>query len=60
MGIKDWFSKGKQVAAENKDAVKEGIDKAGDVVDDKTGGKFSEQVDQGQEAAKDFIEDLPE
>lgn len=60
MGIKDWFSKGKQAAAENKDAVKEGIDKAGDVVDDKTNGKFSEQVDQGQEAAKDYVEKLPE
>lgn len=60
MGFKDWFSKGKQAAAENKDAVKDGIDKAGDMVDDKTGGQHSEHVDMGQDAAKDFVDDLPE
>ena len=60
MGWKDWFGKGKEAVADNKDAVKEGIDKVGDTVDDKTGGKFTEQVDQGQDAAKDFVEGLPE
>ncbi len=60
MGIKDWFSKGKKAAAENKDAVKDGIDKAGDFVDDKTGGQHSEHVDKGQEVAKDYVENLDE
>jgi hypothetical protein len=60
MGFKDWFSRGKQAAAENKDAVKEGIDKTGDMVDEKTDGRFAEHVDQGQDAAKDFVDDLPE
>ena len=36
MGIGDLFKKAKNAAAENKDAVKDGIDKAGDFVDDKT------------------------
>lgn len=60
MGIKDWFNKGKQAVAENKDAVSDGVDKAGDLIDEKTDGKYAEHVDKGQDAAKDFIEKLPE
>lgn len=58
MGIKDWFSKGKEAAADNKDAVKGGIDKAADMVDEKTDGKLSEHVDTGQEMAKDAVDKL--
>ena len=58
MGFGDWFKKAKGMAAENKDAVKDGIEKAGDFVDDKTGGKYSEQVDKGQDAASDFVDNL--
>lgn len=39
----------------NEEAIKEGIDKAGDFVDDKTGGKFAEQVDAVQGAASTFV-----
>lgn len=60
MGWKDWFNRGKQAAAENKDAVKGGIDKAGDMVDEKTGGQHAEHVDKAQDAAKDYVEKLPE
>jgi hypothetical protein len=56
----DWFKKGKQAAAENKEAVKDGIDKVADVADDKTGGQHSEQIDQGAETAKDYVEGLDE
>ena len=58
MGIGDLFKKAKNAAAENKDAVKDGIDKAGDFVDDKTGGKYAEHVDKGQDAARDFVDKL--
>ena len=60
MGWKDWFNRGTKAAAENKDAVKDGIDKAGDMVDEKTDGKFSEQVDKGQDATKDYVDGLEE
>lgn len=60
MGLSDWFKKAKGMAAENKDAVKDGIEKAGDFVDEKTGDKFAEHVDKGQEAASDFIDKLEE
>jgi hypothetical protein len=58
MGFMDWFKKGQKAAAENKEAVKDGIDKAADVADDKTGGQYTEQIDQGAEAAKDYVEGL--
>lgn len=60
MGLRDWFDKGKKAAAANKDAVSDGIDKAGDFVDEKTDGKYTDHVDKGQDAAKDVIEKLPE
>lgn len=41
------------LAGDNQDKIDEGVEKAGDVVDDKTGGKFSDQVDSAQDAAKD-------
>ena len=58
MGIGDFFSKAKDMAMGNKDKVKDGIDKAADVADDKTGGKFSDQVDKGSDAAKDAVDKL--
>jgi MT0933-like antitoxin protein len=58
MGFSDWFKKGKNTAAENKDAVKEGIDKGADMADEKTDGKYTEQIDQGAEKAKDMVDGL--
>lgn len=40
------------------DKVGEGLDKAGDIADEKTGGKFSDQIDQGVEAAKNEAEKM--
>ena len=52
MGI---FDKAKDALSGQQDKVDEGVDKAGDMVDDKTEGKYAEQVDQGQEMAKDKL-----
>ena len=38
--------------------VGEGLDKAGEIVDEKTGGKFSDKIDQGVEAAKNQAEKM--
>jgi MT0933-like antitoxin protein len=58
VAISDFVDKAKVMAADNKDTVKDGIEKAANVVDDKTGGKFSDQVDQGADAAKDAVDNL--
>ena len=61
MGI---FDKAKDAIGEHSEQSDRGIDKAGDFVDEKTEGKYVEQVDQGQEMAKDrlaeFTADQPE
>lgn len=58
MGLKDWFSKGKKAAADQADTVKQGIDSAADFADEKTGERFSGQIDTGAEAAKDAVDKL--
>lgn len=60
MGVGDFVDKAKDLASENKDKVKDGIDQAGDFVDEKTGGKHSEHVDKAQDTAKDYVDDLAE
>ena len=47
--------KAKDMAGGHEDKVNQGIDKAGDTVDEKTGGKFEGQVDQGQDAVRDHL-----
>ena len=38
------------------DKVDDGIDKAKDFVDDKTGGKYSDKLDTGAEKAKEYAD----
>jgi hypothetical protein len=38
--------------------VGEGLDRAGDLIDDKTGGRYADQIDQGAERAKDALDGL--
>jgi hypothetical protein len=55
MGI---FDKAKDALGDNIEQVDAGIDKAADFVDDKTGNKYTEQIDQGAEFVKDKLEDF--
>lgn len=50
-----FLDKAKDLLAENADKVEAAIDKAGDMVDEKTEGKFSGVVDKAQDAAKNAI-----
>jgi len=40
------------------DKVGEGLDKLGDLADEKTGGKFGDQIDSGVVRAKDGLDGL--
>jgi len=55
MGLMD---KVKGMLGQNRGKVDAGIDKTGDTIDDKTGGKYAGQVDKGQDAAKDALDKL--
>ena len=53
-----FMDKVKGMLGQHGDKVDQGIDRAGDAVDDKTGGKYAGHVDKGQEAAKDQMDKL--
>ncbi|MEU4195341.1 antitoxin [Kribbella sp. NPDC026611] len=43
---------------EHGDQIGEGVDKAGDFADEKTGGKYGDKIDQGGDMAKDQLDKL--
>lgn len=55
MDLGDIADKAKDLISGNADKVDEGIDKAADLVDEKTGGKYTEQVDAAAEKLKEVI-----
>jgi len=54
-----FLDKVKDLMSKNKDAVDTAIEKAGDVVDQKTQGKYAQQVDKVQDAAKKAVDKTP-
>lgn len=52
-----FLDKVKGLLAKNADKVDTAIDKAGDLVDKKTQGKYAQHVDKAQEAAKKAARD---
>ncbi|MCD4850029.1 antitoxin [Arthrobacter sp. AK01] len=53
--IDDLKGKAQGLIQGNEEAIKNGIEKAGDFVDEKTGGKYAGHVDKVQNAASDFV-----
>lgn len=49
------FSRAKKAAKEHGDKVADGVDKATDAVDDKTGGKFTEKLDKVDDLAEKHL-----
>jgi uncharacterized protein YjbJ (UPF0337 family) len=50
--------KATEVVDDNSDKIHSGIDKAGDLVDDKTKGKYSDKIDQAKDAAEKGLDKL--
>lgn len=53
-----FLDKVKGLANKNKNKIADGVDKATDVIDDKTGGKFADKVEMAEEKATDAIDKL--
>ncbi|MGH3968447.1 MAG: antitoxin [Mycobacterium sp.] len=51
-----FLDKAKSLLSQNAEKVEQAIDKAGDIVDSKTSGKFKDTVDKMQDAAKKAVE----
>jgi hypothetical protein len=52
-----FLDKVKGLAGQHAEKVEGAIDKVADVVDEKTGGKYADQIDKGAEAAKGLVGD---
>ena len=50
----------KGLLGSNADKVKEGVEKAGDMIDEKTDGKYADQVDMAQDKVEELIEEQAE
>jgi hypothetical protein len=53
--LKGLVGKGKEAAAKNADKINDAVDKAGDFIDQKTHGKYSDKIEKGKEAAKKVV-----
>ena len=57
MGLLDKI---KGMLGGNADKVKDGVEKAGDMIDEKTDGKFEDKVDMAQEKAGEMLDQQAE
>ncbi len=55
--LKGLVGKGRDVASENAEKIHGAVDKAGGFIDEKTGGKYSDQIGKGTDAIKKGIPD---
>jgi MT0933-like antitoxin protein len=53
------IDKVKEMLGQHGDKAEKGIDKAGDMINDKTGGKYSDKVESAQEKARDMLAQEP-
>ena len=51
-----FLDKAKDLLSKNADKVEQAIEKAGDVIDQKTQGKYADTVDKVQDAAKKAVD----
>ncbi|QCB98078.1 antitoxin [Arthrobacter sp. PAMC25564] len=54
--LDDLKGKAQHLIDGNEQAIKDGIEKAGDFVDSKTGGKFADKIDALQQGASDLVD----
>ncbi len=47
--MSDWIAKAKDFVTGHPEQTKDGLGKAADFINDKTGGKYADQVDQGSD-----------
>ena len=53
MGFSDFLNKAKDLADQHDEQVDQGLEKAGDLADERTGGQHRDQIDRGVDAAQE-------
>jgi hypothetical protein len=56
--LDDMKAKAEDLVDQHGDKVSDGIDKAADLLDEKTGGKLGDKADLGADKAKDALDSL--
>ncbi len=51
----EFADKAKELADEHPDQVDEGLQRTGDFADQQTGGRFGDQIEQGEKSAEGFL-----
>jgi len=54
--LDDLKNKAKDMVAENRDRIEDGLEKAGDMINQRTGGKHEDKIDQGLAKAKEGLD----
>ncbi|MET7288068.1 antitoxin [Streptomyces sp. NPDC005573] len=58
--LKNLKDKAEDIAEEHGDQISDGLEKLGDVVDERTGGKHSGAIDTAVDKAQEYVEKLGE
>jgi MT0933-like antitoxin protein len=53
--MSEFMDEAKKMASEHSDIADQGADKAAEMVDEKTGGKFDSQIQQGEQKAEESL-----
>ncbi|QEU89872.1 antitoxin [Streptomyces kanamyceticus] len=56
--LKNLKDKAEDLAEAHGDKISDGLEKVGDLIDDKTGGKHSDKIDTAVDKAQDYVEKL--
>jgi hypothetical protein len=51
----DWMDEAKNLASEHSDVVDKGLDQAEQEAENKTGGRFDSQLQEGEQQAEGFL-----
>jgi hypothetical protein len=54
--LDDLKHKAKEMVTENRDRIEDGLEKAGDMINARTGGKYEEKIEGGLEKAKQGLD----
>ena len=54
--VKKLAEQAQELGAEHQDQVKQGIDKAENLIDERTGGKYTAGIDGAGQRAEDFLD----
>ncbi|QIY99537.1 antitoxin [Streptomyces sp. S1D4-11] len=58
--LKNLKDKAEELAEAHGDTISDGLEKAGDIVDDKTDGKYTDKIETGVDKAQEYVAKLGE